>query len=78
MDIQRGTQIIGVWGSMVSESHGFVSCIQDTNQGTEVDISWDNGSVHHVMLDDIQNDYLDQPYGNSNGFYINPFTEELI
>mgnify|MGYP000058562799 CR=1 FL=1 len=32
MDIQRGTQIIGVWGATVSESHGFVSCIQDTNK----------------------------------------------
>ena len=73
--IQLGTQVIGVWGAMVPESHGYVSSMEDTNQGTEVDIMWDNGCVYHVMLNQIQNDYLEN---NQVGFYVNPFTEELM
>ena len=75
MNLQRGTQVIGVWGAMVPESHGYVSSMEDTNQGTEVDIMWDNGCVYHVMLNQIQNDYLEN---NQVGFYVNPFTEELM
>lgn len=71
--IQLGTQIIGVWGALHAESHGFVSSMALTNQGTEVDILWDNGSVHHVMLDEIQDDYLEN---NQIGLYVNPFNNE--
>jgi|TARA_R110000782_G_scaffold219472_2_gene306821 hypothetical protein len=73
--LERGTQVIGVWGAMVPESHGYICSMEDTNQGTEVDIMWNNGSVHHVMLDDIQVDYLES---NQVGFYVNPFTKELM
>lgn len=75
MNIQNGTQVIGVWGAMVSESHGYVSSMEDTNQGTTVDIMWDNGCVYHVMLNQIQDDYLEN---NQVGFYVNPFKNELI
>ena len=83
MNIQNGTQVIGFWGAMVPESHGVVSSMQETAQGTDVDILWDNGSVHHIMLDDIRNDYEGQLYGNeliplTNGFFIDPFAEELM
>ena len=50
MDIQRGTQIIGVWGATVSESHGFIASIESYNTGTEIRIQWDNGSSHHAMM----------------------------
>ena len=73
--LERGTQIIGVWGSMVPESHGFIASIESYNTETKVDILWNNGSVHHVMLDDIQVDYLES---NQVGFYVNPFTKELM
>ena len=73
--IQLGTQVIGVWGAMVPESHGYVSSMEDTNQGTEVDIMWDNGCVYHVMLNQIQDDYLEN---NQVGFFIDPFAEELM
>ena len=73
--LERGTQVIGVWGAMVPESHGYVSSMEDTNQGTEVDIMWNNGCVYHVMLNQIQDDYLEN---DQVGFYVNPFTEELM
>jgi|TARA_R110002050_G_scaffold128848_1_gene250258 hypothetical protein len=73
--LERGTQVIGVWGAMVSESHGYVCSMENTNQGTEVDIMWDNGSVHHTMLSDIRDDYIKN---NQIGLYVNPFTEELM
>ena len=73
--IQLGTQVIGVWGATVPESNGFVSSIEDSYMGTTVDIMWDNGSVHHVMLDEIQDDYLES---GLVGFYVNPFTDELM
>ena len=73
--IQLGTQVIGVWGALHAEIHGFVSSMALTNQGTTVDIMWDNGSVHHVMLDEIQDDYLES---GLIGFYVNPFTDELM
>ena len=75
MNLERGTQVIGVWGAMVPESHGYVCSMGDTNQGTEVDIMWDNGSVHHTMLSDIRDDYIKN---NQIGLYVNPFTEELM
>ena len=75
MDIQRGTQIIGVWGAMVSESHGFIASIESYNTGTEIRIQWDNGSSHHAMMSEIQDDYLNN---NQVGLYANPFTKELM
>jgi hypothetical protein len=75
MNLECGTQVIGVWGAMVPESHGYVSSMEDTNQGTEVDIMWDNGCVYHVMLNQIQDDYLEN---NQVGFFIDPFAEELM
>ena len=73
--LERGTQVIGVWGAMVPESHGYVCSMEDTNQGTEVDIMWDNGSVHHTMLSDIRDDYIKN---NQIGLYVNPFDNELM
>ena len=73
--LERGTQVIGVWGAMVPESHGYVCSMEDTNQGTEVDIMWDNGSVHHTMLSDIRDDYIKN---NQIGLYVNPFENELM
>ena len=75
MNLQRGTQVIGVWGAMVPESHGYICSMEDTNQGTEADIMWDNGCVYHVMLNQIQNDYLEN---DQVGFYVNPFKNELM
>jgi hypothetical protein len=75
MNLECGTQVIGVWGAMVPESHGYVSSMEDTNQGTEVDIMWDNGCVYHVMLNQIQDDNLEN---NQVGFFIDPFAEELM
>ena len=76
MNLQRGTQVIGVWGAMVPESHGYICSMELTNQGTTVNIMWDHGSVHHAMLSDIQDDYLEGL--QQVGFYVNPFTEELM
>ena len=73
--LERGTQVIGVWGAMVSESHGYVCSMEDTNQGTEVDIMWDNGSVHHTMLSDIRDDYIKN---NQIGLYVKSFYNELM
>jgi len=75
MNLERGTQVIGVWGAMVPESHGYVCSMEDTNQGTEVDIMWDNGSVHHTMLSDIRDDYHETL---QIGLYVNPFDNELM
>jgi len=77
MDIHRGTQVIGVWGAMVSESHGFIASIETSRgmAGTAVRIQWDNGSSHHAMISEIQDNYLDN---NQVGLYVNPFTEELM
>ena len=73
--LERGTQVIGVWGALHAQSHGYVCSMEDTNQGTEVDIMWDNGSVHHAMLNDIRDDYLEN---NQIGLYVNPFENGVL
>ena len=75
MNLECGTQVIGVWGALHAQSHGYVCSMEETNQGTEVDIMWDNGSVHHAMLSDIRDDYLEN---NQIGLYVNPFENELM
>jgi len=74
--VERGTQVIGVWGAMHSESHGFVASVEwNCDTGNEVRIQWNDGSNHHTLMDEIQENYLES---NSIGVYVNPFTNELI
>ena len=57
MNVHIGLDIIGNFGATVPEMHGQISKMEDTAQGTMVDVMWDNGSVHHITLDDIRDDY---------------------
>tara|TARA_Y100000114_G_C11616884_1_gene257807 strand:+ start:166 stop:414 length:249 start_codon:yes stop_codon:yes gene_type:complete len=80
--IQRGTKVIGVWGALHAESHGEISSIStfdvgpSGDAGTEVAIMWDNGSVHHAMLNEIRDDYLGT--GTQIGLYVNPFENDGV
>lgn len=74
MNVDIGLDIIGNFGATVPEMHGQISKMEDTTQGTMVDVMWANGSVHHITLDDIRDDYMgENGYGLPIGFYINPF-----
>jgi hypothetical protein len=67
MNVDIGLDIIGNFGATVPK-------MEDTAQGTMVDVMWANGSVHHITLDDIRDDYMgENGYGLPIGFYINPF-----
>jgi hypothetical protein len=53
--VERGTQVIGVWGAMHSESHGFVASVEwNCDTGNEVRIQWNDGGNHHTLMNEIQ------------------------
>jgi hypothetical protein len=77
MNIELGTQIIGSWGAMVPESYGHISSMNETAQGTDIDILWSHGSVYHATLADVRADYASEENFGRIGLFVNPFTEEL-
>jgi PDZ domain-containing secreted protein len=64
-----GDKIVGVWGARFPEWEGKISKINPTNQGTEVDVRWENGSTTHAMEWDIRNKPKDD-YAYPIGLYL--------
>ena len=66
--MKLGDKVIGRWGAMIEEWVGEIVKINPTNQGTEVDVLWENGSMKYLMDFEIRGDYY-APEGTPIGVY---------
>jgi hypothetical protein len=70
MTVECGTEVIGVWGAGLPEWQGVVTAISMYPQGTEVDVTWENGSNQYIMESDMRTDYTETV--NGIGIHLKP------
>lgn len=73
MTIEKGTELIGVWGAMIPESEGVVVKV-DGNMPYPIEVAWD-GDYENLSYYNIE-DIHEKGWRSANGSPIGVFKKE--